>query len=392
MGGAGATLAGMLPGRATARPVARIVLLLPLSGEDAALGQMLHGIAAAAIDAVNKGRLAGARALVAQVEDWRSDPARFDALARRLAAGEGRAASLFGPCPPSGRGPLGTYLDQVDGLLWDPAGYEGGECSGGIIHGGPTPNQCLKQALPFLCAEVGRRFLLVGDEGIHSRALNRVARWALGRIGATVVAEATDDPASWLLRVRRERIDVIFCSLQGKRLAGILRAYRAAKLDPLERPIFAPTMTELDTRMVGGRLAAGHVACQPYFAGLRTLANDRFLVALRRRLGPAFVPTAVAEALWGQIHLFARAVSVLDDVDPHPVLVREAARDSEVALPQGRVRLEGENLHAALWPKIGVAENDGSFKVIARSDRRLGAEPFWGPPQGVCPAAASQPV
>lgn len=394
-GAAGATLTAVVPHRvlARARASVRLALLLPLTGAEASLGQMLHGIALAAVDAVNRGRLAGGRSLSMVVEDWGSDPRRFDVLVRRLSVGEGRAASLFGPCPHALRVELGRFLDQVDGLLWDPAGYEGGECSGGILHGGPTPYQSLKQLLPFMAQEVGPRFLLVSGEGAYSRALARVARWGLDRMGASVVAEAVtpDDQFSWLKKIRRERIDVIFCSLEGSALVAFLRAYSASRMNPLDNPIASPTMTELETRIAGAGVAAGHVACQPYFAGLRTLGNDRFLAGLRQRLGPAFVPNAMAEALWGQIHLFARAVAALDDIDPHPLLVREAAKGREVLLPQGRVSLDPDSLHLALWPKIAVAEADGMFKVIARSQVPVRSLPFWGG-VGACPEPIFEPA
>lgn len=389
--GAGASLAC---GPALARLPVRVVALLPLTGEHAALGRMLHGIALVAAEAVNRGKLAGHRALVVQVEDWRSDPRHFAALTHRFATGEGRPAGLFGPCPDGSRAELGEFLDQVNGVLWDPAGYEGAECSGGILHGGPTPHQSLTQLLPFMAQEVGRRFLLVGGGGAYSRTLDRVAAWALDRMDATVIGRA-DTPAdrvSWLAKLRRERVDVVFCSLQGRALVEFLAAYGAAGLDPREIPIASPTMTELEAGAAGPGVAEGHVACQPYFCGWKTLGNDRFLADLRRRLGRGFIPNAMAEALWGQLHLFAGAVAALNDVDPHPLLVREAARGREILLPQGRVRVEADTLHPLLWPKIAVAEHDGAFKVIARARDAIRPLPFWGASGGLCPAPILDPV
>ncbi|HLO78740.1 MAG TPA: transporter substrate-binding protein [Magnetospirillum sp.] len=375
---AGLTPAGALA-RAFTRAPARIALLLPLTGERAMQGRMLQGAALAAVDEVNRLGLGGARAVALQVEDWRSDPRRLEALVRQFSSGEGRPAAIFAPCPDQSRAEIGAWLDTVDGVLWDPQGYEGGECSGGILHFGPTPHQSLTQALPYLASEVGRRFLLVPGEGAYARGLARVARWALGRMGAEVVGEAdAGSRLGWLARLRRERVDVVFCTLEGEALAEFLRAYAQQRLDPQEIPILSPTMSELDLRAAGAVVAAGHVACQPYFAGWRTLGNDRFLAAVRRRMGGDLPPNAQAEALWGQVHLFAAAVAFLNDVEPHPVLVREAARGREVVQPQGTVRLDEQTLHPLLWPKLAVATPEGGFKVIARSDRPVAPVPFWG--------------
>src|SRR5690606_38315423 len=131
-----------------------------------------------------------------------------------------------------------------------------------------------------------------------------------------------------------------------------LRAYAAARLDPLDVPMLCPALTELEVAQAGAALAAGHVSCQPYFAGWRSLGNDRFLTALASRLGSGVRPTALAEALWGQVHVFAAAVARLEGLKLHPVLVREAARGCEMLLPQGRIRLDEDNLHSRLWPKV----------------------------------------
>lgn len=376
---------GPAAARAFTRPPARAALLLPLTGERAPLGRLLHGTALAAVEAINHAGLGGARAIELRVEDWASDPRRFDALVRQLGVGEGRPAALFGPCPDILRTDMAAFLDAMDGVLWDPQGHVGGTCGAGIVPLGPTPYQSLTQSLPFMAAEVGRRFLLVPGETPYGRGLADIARWALGRMDAELVGEAgRNDRDTWLGRLRREGVNVVLCTLEGAALADFLRAYAQARLDPQEVPILSPTMTELDLAAAGPAMAVGHVSCQPYFAGLRTLGNDRFLAALRRRLGAAAVPTAQAEALWGGLHLFAAAVAVVGEVGLHPILVREAARGRDVLLPQGRVRLEADTLHPSLWPKLGVATADGGFTVIARSDHAVAPLPFWG--RAACPS------
>lgn len=374
-----AAAGALAPTHAFSRASAQAVLLLPLTGSAAPLGQMLHATALAAVDAVNRARLAGSRNVQLRVEDWRSDPARFDALVRQYGSGEGRPAAIFGPCPHQSREQVAAWLDSVDGVLWDPQPHSGGLNGFGIVPLGPTPYQSLSQSLPFLAREVGPRFLVVEGEGSYGRELARIGRWALGRMDSELVGVAgPDSRLGWLGRLRRERVDVVLCTLEGDELAEFLRAYAAARLDPAERPVLAPAMTELEVASIGPVVAAGHVGCQPYFAGWDTLGNQRFKAALRRHLPPGQLPTAQAEALWGLLHLFAVAVAVVGDLPLHPVLVREAARGRDVLLPQGRVTLEDETLQPRLWPKMGVATTEGGFRIIARSDRPLAALPSWG--------------
>ena len=39
----------------------------------------------------------------------------------------------------------------------------------------------------------------------------------------------------------------------------------------------------------------------------------------------------------------------------------------EMVAPQGKVRIEPENLHTYLWPKIGQCKSDGQFEILKQS-------------------------
>ena len=52
--------------------------------------------------------------------------------------------------------------------------------------------------------------------------------------------------------------------------------------------------------------------------------------------------------------------------------------------PQGKVRIERENLHTYLWPKIAVAKSDGQFEVLKDSAEWLKPNPYAAYPSQVC--------
>lgn len=379
---AAAIASGLAPaGRAQAQRVARIGLLLPLTGERAAEGQMVRHAALLAVDLANRERRSGRPVIVAQVVDCGSQAKRFAAGLRRLVADE-QTISVFGLCPPGERAGLGDFLAAQSGLFWEAGPAETGECHPNVIHGGPTPHHSLATLLPFMSAEVGRRFLLVGDGDGRRAGLLAAASAMLGESGATQVGEAAlvreGDFDGLLRRIRRERVDVVLSLLEGARQVALLRAYREGRLDPLEIPIASPTLTEADMAVAGPLVAAGHVAVQPYFTTWQSPENARFLGQLRGRHGAACLPGAVAEASWWQIQLFARALDALGPGELHPLTMREAARDRWVGAPQGRVRLDGATLHADLWPKVAVVDSSGRAKVLARTGQAVAALPAWG--------------
>lgn len=357
---------------APAGEIARVGLVLPLTGERAAEGMLARDAALAALDLANRERHPGRPLILAEIHDSRGEGGRFLAGLRKLA--DDKAVSVFGLCPPDSRTAMTELLTTRDALFWDPEPAEPGGCGGPVIHGGPTPNQSLGALLPFMTAEVGRRVLVIGDAGGRRRALLDAA-WAMVEVRATPVGAPAlverRDFAPILRRIRRERVDVVLSVLDGTAQLDFLRAYRAARFDPLEIPIASPTLTEADMAAAGPGIASGHIAVQPYFSTWRSPENEVFLAALRRRAGPGAVPGPLVETLWWQIRLFAKALDALGAGELHPITVREAARDREVAAPQGRIRLDGATLRAALWPKIAVVDQAGRAKVLAHTARPL---------------------
>lgn len=363
------------------RPVA-VGLTLPLSGAEAPLGRALR-------DALLTG-FEEAGPLAVATEDTASDPTRFLRALTRLVAGK-RVASVFGLCPPEARPGMRALLERCQGLFWDPAPTEGGECSKFVIHGGPTPHQSLKFLVPWMAEQVGRRFLLVGTDQPWPRELLHVCRHMAGEIGATLVAPPElappghDDFTTTLARARSRDADVIVSTLLDRSAVAFLRQYRQAGIDPLTLPVASPTLTEA-TAATAGPAAAGVIVSAPYFSDEVSVANGLFLkrLRLRHRPGGQGRVHAQIEAAWVQARLFGLALGNLAGGDVSPVNLREAARDGEVDTPDGRVRVEGETLHTLLWPKIAVVEPWGRFRILARPTRPVRPLPFWGQPGKAC--------
>ncbi|MDA8231070.1 MAG: transporter substrate-binding protein [Magnetospirillum sp.] len=371
-------------------------LLLPLSGPHAALGHSLRESAAVALDEINRilrrshGRMASVSAFV---EDIGSSPARFRRALSHLVAGA-RVASVFGLCPTGLRAEMRAIVDRHDSLFWDPAPTAGGECSGRVIHGGPTPYQSLNHLVPWMAEQVGGRFLLVGTDRPWPAELVRVGREMVLEAGATPVGPAElfppghTDFADTLARIRRQDIDVVLSALTGASAVAFFLQYRAAGFDPRRTPIASPTLTEAVAGAATPKAVAGTIAAAPYFADWMSPANTLFIQRLRRHAAGAVRPDAMAEALWFQIHQFAAAALAMDLREIVPVNIREAAKGSRIDAPEGPVRIESDTLYTRLWPKIAVVEHSGRFRVLACADEPVRPLPFWGWPGKACVDAA----
>ena len=48
------------------------------------------------------------------------------------------------------------------------------------------------------------------------------------------------------------------------------------------------------------------------------------------------------------------------------------------------MKVDGENSHTYLWPKIGEAQTSGQFKIIQQSSEWVKPDPYWAYPGQVC--------
>jgi branched-chain amino acid transport system substrate-binding protein len=398
--GAAAALpaAALLPGFAAAqsddsdepvvvdRPAAgavRVGVLLPLSGSEAIHGRVILEATLLAVDEVNR-RNRGRR-LAVSVADSRSQAKGFADGLRRLTVNEQQVAVLA-PVPPELRAETTALVERSGGLLWDPAAWEGGECSRNVVHCGATPHQLLKQFVPWLVGQAGRRVLIVAGEGVLSAEMARVARSVLGRVEGEPLGADTSLPEV-ARRLRHERADLVFSSLCGSEAAALLRLLDEAGVDV---PVASPFFDERVVAEAGAQAAAGVVAVSTWFAGDPSPESVRFATGLRRRLGKGAVMTAVAEAAYVQVHLLAQAVENLAGGDIAPATLREAVKERHFVAPQGEVTVEASNLHARLWPRIAVVGEDGRFRMVARASQALRALPYWGRPGAACTEAGLQ--
>lgn len=86
--------------------------------------------------------------------------------------------------------------------------------------------------------------------------------------------------------------------------------------------------------------------------------------------------------------MFKQAVEKLAPSEITLPNIREAIKGVELMAPQGKVRLERENLHTRLWPKIAMAKSDGQFEVLKDSAEWKAPEPYAAYPNMKCTEAA----
>ncbi len=312
--------------------------------------------------------------------DPESNPKLFRTLAERL-LGTDRVRLVFGCYMSSSRKAVLPVIESYRGLLFYPTLYEGFEYSRHCIYTGAAPNQNSLQLARFLFEHYGSRFLLVGSNYVYPYESNRVMTDLVRQNRGTIVNELYVPLAARaadfnlvIQDIRKFKPDVIFSTVVGQATATFYQAYRAAGFDPARQPIASLTTSEAEVAEMPAEAAEGHITAAPFFETLGTATARRFVTAYKARHGADAPVSAAAEAAYFQVHLAATAIARAGSDDPERILPELA--EIEFAAPQGRVRIEQENNHAYLWPRVARLDSRGAFQIVWNPGVRVRPDPY----------------
>lgn len=283
-------------------------------------------------------------------------------------------------------------FEKHDGILWYPSHYEGFETSDNIVYSGAAPNQHIVPLTHYMLSQGGRRAFMVGSNYIWAWENNRIMRDILGRNGGSVLGERyvpvgeadLDEVVELILRLRP---DFIFNTLIGESAYSFFRRLRRrcqeAGLDQArDLPVVSCSLAEPELDLIGAEACDGHLSSSVYFSTVASAANARFVAAWTRRDPQAGRTSADAEASYIAVHLLARAIRLAQASDTASVLA--ALSQVTFDAPQGPIRVDPENRHCYLWPRIGRSRRDGSFEIIHESSLMVRPDPYlvWEPDAG----------
>lgn len=359
----------------------RMGVLFSQSGVTAAIERSMLKATLLAIEEINAAGGVLGLPLEPVVVDPQSDPRRYRALAEQL-VGEQGLRVIFGCYMSSTRKAVLPVVEQHRALLCYPTLYEGFEFSANCLYSGAAPNQNSTVLLRYLLETHGKRFYLVGSNYVFPYESNRIVTDVVRQSRGTILEErylplgaqeADFEPV--LAEIVRLQPEVIFSTVVGSGTGALYRAYRRAGLDPASLPIASLTTTEAEAAEMGAELVEGHLTAAPFFETLERPEARAFVAAMKRRFGPEAVAPSSAEAAYFQTHLLAQALAAAgtDRLEP----LREQLLGREIEAPQGRVRVDPDNHHCYLWPRVARADARGRFEVVLDCGQAVKPDPYF---------------
>ena len=350
--------------------VIKVGVLYSLTGTTAIVEKQLSKVTEMALDQINaRGGVLG-KQVVPIITDPKSDPKTFNEKANKLVVGD-RVPSVFGSYTSASRKAVLPVFEKRKNLYWYPTFYEGFECSKNVIYTGAVPNQQQENFVPWITNQGYKKFFIVGSNYIYPREMAKVCKILVKREGGSWVADEYLElgHSEWGSMVNKMKkmwekgeCDCVYSNVVGDSIVAFRREFINQGLSYDKFPIFATVCSEIEVQAMGPEYAEGSVTSFPYFQTVDNPVNHKFVEDVKATMGADTVTYHAMECAYFQVFLWAQAVEKAGEVDP--LSVREAAKGQEVDAPEGRVRIEPENLHTWLTPRIGRWRADGQAEII----------------------------
>ncbi len=308
------------------------------------------------------------RPVQAIVEDGASDPKTFNEKASKLVI-QDKVPSVFACYTSASRKAVLPVFERRQSLLLYPTYYEGFECSRNVAYTGAVPNQQLSNFIPWIIKTLGKKkFFIVGSNYIYPREMAKVCKILIEQNGGTYVADeylelGDSEWGSMVNKIKGSGADVVLSNVVGDSVIAFYREFKNQGLTHDKLPICATVTSEIEIAAMGPEYAVGSYTSFPYFMAIDTDANKSFVERYRKYVkDPKAVTHHALESSYFQVHLWKQAVEKAKEVSAIPI--RNALAGQTYAAPGGEVKIEPENLHTWLTPRIAQWGPDGQGKIV----------------------------
>ncbi|MFM0737038.1 urea ABC transporter substrate-binding protein [Paraburkholderia xenovorans] len=334
-----------------------------------------------AIEQINAaGGILGRKIKIIQ-EDGASDWPTFAEKSKKLLEND-HVAAVFGCWTSASRKAVLPIFERDNGLLYYPTFYEGLEQSKNVFYTGQEATQQILWGLNWANqTKKAKSFFLIGSDYIWPRTSNKIARKHIeGHLqGCKVVGEeyyplGTTNFNSLINKIKIAKPDCIYAIIVGGSNVAFYKQLKAAGITADKQFLLTISVTEDEVLGIGGENVAGFYSAMKYFESLDNDNNKKFVAAFKAKYGPKSVIGDVTQAAYLGPWLWKAAVEKAGSFDVDKVVAASPGIELKTA-PEGYVKIHA-NHHLWSRTRIGEAQADGQFKVVAESPDLIEPNPF----------------
>jgi len=302
------------------------------------------------------------------VEDGASDPKTYNEKASKLVIKD-RVPTVFGSYTSASRKAVLPVFEKRKNLYFYPTYYEGFECSKNVVYTGAVPNQQLSNFIPWIIKNLGKKkFFIVGSNYIYPREMAKVCKILIEANGGEWVADeylelGHSEWGAMVNKIKSSGCDVVLSNVVGDSVVAFYREFKNQGLTHDKLPICATVTSEIEIAAMGPEYAVGSYTSFPYFQAIDTDLNKAFIERYRMFVNdPKAVTHHALESSYFQVYLWKQALEKAGEATPDAI--RAGVMGQEYDAPNGHVKVDPENLHTWLTPRIAEWQADGQGKII----------------------------
>lgn len=366
--GAGALSAPFLGSRAFAAGTIDVGVLFSATGGLSIIEDSMQKATLMAIAEINAAGGVNGMQVKPVIEDGASDPKTFNEKASKLVL-QDRVPAVFGCYTSASRKAVLPVFEKRKNLLFYPTYYEGSECSKNVVYTGSAPNQQLDVFIPWIIKTLGKKkFFIVGSNYIYPREMSKVCKILIEQNGAEWVADeylelGHSEWGAMVSKIKDSGCDVVLSNVVGDSVVAFYREFKNQGLDHATLPICASVTSEIEIAAMGPEYAAGSYTSFPYFQSIDTPENKTFVENYRKFTNdPKAVTHFAMMSCYMQVYLWKLAAEKAAATEPKAII--GAIGDVEFDAPVGKVKVDPDNLHLYLTPRIAQWQADGQSKIV----------------------------
>ena len=365
-----AALAGpsFLTTTASAADTIDVGVLFSLTGGLSIIEKSLSDATLMAIAEINAAGGVMGMQIQAVTEDGASDPKTYNEKASKLVI-QDKLSTVFGSYTSASRKAVLPVFEKRNAMYFYPTYYEGYECSKNVVYTGAVPNQQLANFIPWIIKTLGRKtFFIVGSNYIYPREMAKVCKILIEKNGGKWVADeylelGASEWGSMVNKIKSSGCDVVLSNVVGDSVVAFYREFKNQGFTHDKLPICATVTSEIEIAAMGAEYAAGSYTSFPYFQAIDTPENKSFIERYRAYVkDPKAVTHHALCSAYMQVFLWKQAVEKAKATTPDAI--REAIRGQEFMSAGGKVKIESQNLHTWLTPRIAQWQADGQGKIV----------------------------
>lgn len=179
---------------------------------------------------------------------------------------------------------------------------------------------------------------------------------------------------SLINKIKIAKPDCIYAIIVGGSNVAFYKQLKAAGITADKQFLLTISVTEDEVLGIGGENLAGFYSAMKYFESLDNDNNKKFVAAFKAKYGPKSVIGDVTQAAYLGPWLWKAAVEKAGSFDVDKVVAASPGIELKSA-PEGYVKIHA-NHHLWSRTRIGQAQADGQFKVVAESPDLIEPNPF----------------